>query len=264
MASNRVRDFLRTIQGIVQELETTLVDTLAAVAPWLGPIAPAYLAYQAMVNVLMLPVWVASVIAAVIELLGISTINTSVQFWNYNQTKRQSDPNAPFWLALVMAVFYLSVVLVVNVLLDDATVIHKTAKFLLSALSPVAAVTLSLRAQHSRRMLDVADVKRQEKEEREKRKLQKVSSKDSEGKVKRAKVTEEKPETFGKWKHWTKVPREERAKISGMSDVRQVEATYGVSERTAYNWMEGARAELVRDLESSNQLSVISDQSEGG
>lgn len=239
MASNRVRDFLRGIQAVVQELETTLVDTLAAMAPWLGPIAPAYLAYQAMVNVLALPIWVAFVIAAVIELLGISTVNTSVQFWNYNQTKRQSDPNAPFWLALIMAVFYLAVVLVVNVLLDDATVIHKTAKFLLSALSPVAAVTLSLRAQHSRRVLDVADVKRQEKEEREKRKLLKDSSEGSEKKPKEVKGSG----VYGKWRDWRKVPESERVKIAGMTDVNEVVNTYGVIERTAYNWMEDARRE---------------------
>jgi len=256
MASNKVRSFLRMIQEIVQELETTLVDTLAAVAPWLGPIAPAYLAYQAMVAVLKLPVWVALVIAAVIELLGISTINTTVQFWNYNQTKRQSDPSAPFLLAMAMAIFYLTVVLVVNVLLDDTAFIHKTAKLLLSSLSPVAAVTLSLRSQHSRRMLDVADTKRQEKEERERRKFLKVSTKDSESDERPEKITEKKPETFGKWKHWTKVPYEERAKIAGMSDVRDVEKMYGVSERTAYNWMRDARGELVNNLENKNQLSM--------
>ncbi len=269
MASNKVRDFLRMIQAIVQELETTLVDTLAAVAPWLGPIAPAYLAYQAMVNVLLLPEWVALVIAAVIELLGISTINTSVQFWNYNQTKRQADPNAPFWLALVMAVFYLTVVLVVNVLLDNAEIIHKIAKFLLSALSPVAAVTLSLRAQHTRRMMDVASLKAQEKSERAERKKKLAEGGKDEAKVS-VKVSEtgaqvhEHPETYGKWKHWTKVPRDERMKIAGMTDVRQVIDAYGVIERTAYNWMRDARDEMVAELEkASQQLSVIGDQSGG-
>ena len=267
MASNKVREFLRMIQAIVQELETTLVDTLAAVAPWLGPIAPAYLAYQAMVNVLMLPEWVAFVIAAVIELLGISTINTSVQFWNYNQTKRQSDPNAPFLLALSMAVFYLAVVLVVNVLLDDAEAIHKTAKFLLSALSPVAAVTLSLRAQHTRRMLDVASLKAQGKADRIAKKLaegQNGSSKVSVKVSEKEPQAPEHPETYGKWKHWTKVPPDERMKIAGMTDVRQVMDTYGVSERTGYNWMRDARSEMVAELEkASDQLSGISDQSGG-
>jgi hypothetical protein len=240
----------------VQELETTLVDTLASVAPWLGPIAPAYLAYQAMVTVLGLPVWVAFIIASVIELLGISTINTAVQFWNYNQTKRQSDPSAPFWMAVIMAVFYLTVVLVVNVLLDEADVIQKTAKFLLSALSPVAAVTLSLRAQHTRRVLNAADHKAQDKAERAERKLQKVSAKVTEGEPEPAKVTE----TLPKFRDWRKVPQVERSKIFEMrQDVRLVMAAYNVSERTGYNWIANAEAEfgwavVAEELESGEQM----------
>jgi hypothetical protein len=241
MTSKRVRDFLRAVQGIVQELETTLVDTLASVAPWLGPIAPAYLAYKAMVGVLGLPVWVAFVIAAVIELLGISTINTAVQFWNYNQTKRQSDPRAPFWMAVIMAVFYLTVVLVVNVLLDNADLVQKTAKFLLSALSPVAAVTLSLRAQHTRRVLNVTDRKAQEKVERAERKSRKVTEKVTEEEVEPVKVTETTP----LFRDWRKVPEAERLKIFEMrNDIHLVMSTYKVSERTGYNWIANAEAEF--------------------
>lgn len=76
----------------------------------------------------------------------------------------------------------------------------------------------------------------------------KVSTPVSEDKPKVQKPKDEKPETFGKWKHWTKVPKEERVKIAGMTDVRQVVSTYGLSERTAYNWMHDAREELVTDL----------------
>ena len=71
----------------------------------------------------------------------------------------------------------------------------------------------------------------------------KVSEKVSESDVK-------KPETYGKWKHWRKVPHAERVKIAGMTDVQDVIATYGVIERTAYNWMESARSDqaVVADL----------------
>ena len=228
-----IRNFLKAVQTIVQELETTLVDTLASTAPWLGPIAPAYLAYQAMINVLLLPVWIAWVIALVIELLGISTINTAVQFWNYNQTRRSHDPSAPFWLAVSMAAFYLTVVLVVNVLLDQATTLDKVAKFLLSSLSPVAAVTLSLRAQHSRRLLDISEKKIIERKERQERKLLKLSPKAAEKKS-------DKPTTFRKWKTWRKVPEVERRKIAGMS-MEEVMSMYGTEERTAYNWIRDAK-----------------------
>jgi hypothetical protein len=240
--TNSIRNFLRGIQAIVQELETTLVDTLASAAPWLGPIAPAYLAYQAMINVLGLPVWIAWVIALVIELLGISTINTAVQFWNYNQTRRSNDPSAPFWLAVAMAAFYLTVVLVVNVLLDQAAMLDKVAKFLLSSLSPVAAVTLSLRAQHSRRLLEVDLKKVEDKRERQERKLLKVAPKVTEKKS-------DKPETFRKWKTWRKVPDVERRKIAEMK-MEEVVTTYGVEERTAYNWIRDAKELLKSEIAS--------------
>jgi len=85
----------------------------------------------------------------------------------------------------------------------------------------------------------------------------KVAETNSEEKPKVTKPKDAKPETFGKWKTWRKVPQSERAKIAGMTDVRHVEGMYGVSERTAYNWMESARET------SSDQLSVVSDQSGG-
>jgi MFS family permease len=57
------------------------------------------------------------------------------------------------------------------------------------------------------------------------------------------KVSKEKPEhpvTYGKWKTWRKVPIEEQMKIVRMT-MEQVMETYGVEERTAYNWLEYAR-----------------------
>ena len=47
--------------------------------------------------------------------------------------------------------------------------------------------------------------------------------------------------------------KDERLKIAGMSDVRQVMETYGVSERTGYNWMRDARDEMVAELEKASQ-----------
>lgn len=96
-----------------------------------------------------------------------------------------------------------------------------------------------------------------------------VSEMISEEKPKVPKTKNEKPETFGKWKTWRKVPREERARIAGMSDVRQVMDLYGVIERTAYNWMESARAELVKDLEmgdppSGTSQALVVNEQEGG
>ena len=50
-----------------------------------------------------------------------------------------------------------------------------------------------------------------------------------------------KPATYGKWKTWRKVPDSERRKIAEMK-MHEVMATYGVEERTAYNWIKDAKA----------------------
>lgn len=49
-----------------------------------------------------------------------------------------------------------------------------------------------------------------------------------------------KPATYGKWKTWRKVPEGERARIATMN-VDEVRETYGVEERTAYNWLRDAK-----------------------
>jgi hypothetical protein len=57
------------------------------------------------------------------------------------------------------------------------------------------------------------------------------------------KVTEkksDKPVTYGRWKTWRKLPDAERQKIAGMV-ADDVIATYGVEERTAYNWIKDAK-----------------------
>jgi hypothetical protein len=46
----------------------------------------------------------------------------------------------------------------------------------------------------------------------------------------------ERPETYGMWRRWPDVPVEEQLKIARMT-ADQVVETYGVDERTAYNWL---------------------------
>ena len=48
------------------------------------------------------------------------------------------------------------------------------------------------------------------------------------------------PATYGKWRTWRKVPEAERARIAAMN-VDEIRETYGVEERTAYNWIKDAK-----------------------
>jgi hypothetical protein len=273
---------------ITNALEKTLVDNVAATVPWLAPLIPAAIAYDHMAGVLLFDPWLAFVGAAVVELLGLSTVTTAVQFWQYNDLPLQAidsdsssalaqlgkEGRAPFGLAFSAAAFYLLVVITVNVLLDEAGGTARLAKALLSTLSIVGALTVAIRSQHRRRVdekfeaesdaiayqreLDAeareakrlaAAERRQMKHEQEMQKLKvseapkvaETGGKDAESKLKV-------PVTF---RNWRQVPESERLKIATMS-MEAVRESYGIGERTAYNWISYAR-----DVESEAKSPVV-------
>jgi hypothetical protein len=273
---------------ITNALETTLADNVAATVPWLAPLIPAAIAYDHMESVLLFDPWLAFVGAAVVELLGLSTVTTAVQFWQHNNLSLQAidgassssltqsgpEGRAPFWIAFAAAAFYFLVVITVNVLLDEAGGTVRLAKGLLSTLSIVGALTVAIRSQHRRRVdeqveaesdaiayqreLDAeareakrlaAAERRQMKHEQEMQKL-----KVSEG----SKVTEtggedaeSKMKVVATYSNWRQVPESERLKIATMS-MEAVRESYGIGERTAYNWISYAR-----EAESEVKLPLV-------
>lgn len=176
-ANDAVLEFFRSCVGVTRAMELMLVDVIAALIPWLAPVIPAFMAWQHMTSVLDFPGWVAGIGAAVVEFLGLSTVHTTFTFWQYNderearrvQNQRKARgrkksqvrraAGAPVWVAGITAGFYLAVIITVNVLLDDAAMIERVAKALLSLLGTVAAVTLAIRAQHARRLSDAEERK---------------------------------------------------------------------------------------------------------
>ena len=151
-------------RDMTRALEALLVDNLAATSPWLAPVIPAYIGWRNMTTRLDFPNWVALVGALVIETLGLATVHTVFTLWDYNDGKRKIDQRAPVWVAVLIAAMYIVVVLTVNVLLDQGIrpPIEQVAQALLSLLSVVGSVTLAIRANHARRLAEIAT----EKEER--------------------------------------------------------------------------------------------------
>jgi hypothetical protein len=244
-----VTGFLGGWRRLTEEAERTLVDNLAATAPWLAPLAPAYLAYQAMVDVLRFPIWVAGTVGMTVEVLGISTINTALTFWTWNREKNKTDKAAPTWLAVLVSGIYVAVVITVNVLLDAGTTLQKMAKALICSLSVAAAITLALRSQHGRRVVEKKMLREEKRFARMQASATHVAdTHDASLRLARAeqvsvKVAESKgdlPETYGKWERWPDVPLDEQMKIARMTRAQVVEM-YGVGERTAYNWLQYAR-----------------------
>jgi hypothetical protein len=97
--------------------------------------------------------WIAMTAAFVVETLGMASISTAVRFWYHNQRYKKSTNKAPFGLAIGVYLFYLLVVMTVNVLLEieaglrSPTVIWTIGLF--TSLSVPSGLLIAIRAQYS-------------------------------------------------------------------------------------------------------------------
>lgn len=203
------------INGWIHNVEFSVVNLVSTIAPWLAPLAPAYLSYNHMLNILHFPVEIAISIALVVEMLGLSTISTSLMFWNHNRRYSADKNKVPVIIPIFSFLFYLAIVLTVNVMLE----INQTgsaivwSKAFLTLLTIPAAVTLAVRAMHK------------EVQEGLKKPKKEVS-----GNL--PKLSENLPPHSLDWRT---LDHSDKMNVSTYS-VRQVVETYGVSERTARNW----------------------------
>ena len=147
--------FPRGVQKFIRATESLLIDIISLIIPWASPLIPAYMAWASMSTRLDFPGWVSLAGAAVVELLGLATVNTAFEFWSFNQEKRKSDSKAPVILAVMVAVFYLAVVLTVNTMLDESPAVYRLAKALLSSLTIAGGIIIALRAGHARRLAEL-------------------------------------------------------------------------------------------------------------
>lgn len=137
--------------------EQNLIDRVARFTPWLAPLIPATFAYQSATNDALLnqPMIIGLLIAATIEGLGLASVHTSLSLFEYIKTHDKQKPKVEAAIMLLMTLFYLAIVVVVNIVLDLQ---HPTqiviAKALLSLVSIPAAVTLSIRQLHKAKLAD--------------------------------------------------------------------------------------------------------------
>lgn len=287
----RVLTGLNDWKRVTEALEVSLVPNVAATAPWLAPILPAYMAYNGMVAVLGFWEPVAFAGGLTIEFVGVSTVATAVELWRYNEERRAASKArkikskksskkpvlrglAPDSLAMGMVVVYYGVILTVNVLLDGGDVIHKIAKGLLSSLTIVAAVTVSLRWQHSQRLAEKAqgnEKRHRGKVERELLKEQLKLAESQANSQKDAAQVAERPETYGKWDRWPDLPDEKKVRVAEMVQaakmgkkkawktelVSRLQSIYGIKERSAYQWIEYAERDYLA-LFSGAELQEVS------
>ena len=156
------KNFFDRANDSIRSTESSVVNLLSALAPWGAPLAPAYMAYGGMTAHLGFVWWVAGVLAFVIEILGLATVSTTLQFWQHNRRYKMAYKQQPTHLAAGMFGLYLLIILTVNILLEAYTANLITwawtpilARGLLSLLSVPAAVTMAIRTQHTEMLHDI-------------------------------------------------------------------------------------------------------------
>ncbi len=156
--NNFLGDIFQTIADILNGAERSFLDLLSIIVPYAVPIIPAYLTYWHTRREMDFPNWVAWTAAFVTEVLGITAVSTAIRFWRNNQMYKSEKEKAPFWLAVGVYVFYIVIVLSVNVILEIVSgartgwVIFSIGLF--SLLSFPSGVLISIRAQYTEMLED--------------------------------------------------------------------------------------------------------------
>lgn len=151
--SNFLGELFKFASNIINSAEHSFLDLLSALVPYAVPIIPAYLTFYHTRDMMDFPPNVAGSAAFVVEVLGITSVSTSIRFWRHNLRYKTETNRAPFWLALATYVFYIVVVLAVNVILEietaqrTPTVIWAIGLF--SLLSVPSGVLISIRTQYA-------------------------------------------------------------------------------------------------------------------
>lgn len=166
-------NFFDKINNFIRDTEGSIVNALTAVAPWLAPLAPAAMSWAHMVNSLAFDKIIAGAIAFVVEVMGMASVSTIISFWSHNRKYRDDKLKAPVGIAIGTFLFYLAVILSMNVLLDAASVPSWTvdkdtsliaARAMLTLLTVPAAILLAIRTQHNELLdgLEMAKAARRE------------------------------------------------------------------------------------------------------
>jgi hypothetical protein len=226
----------------VNDTEGSLVNFLTAFAPWLAPLIPAYMTYNHMIEFLHFDVWLAWVLALVVEILGFGTVSTGLDFWFYNRRTGAKAKKAPLTLIVVSFGFYLALIVMSNVIIDWAIQFGTTVqqswsiiivRFLLTLQTLPAALIVATRTGHR-------DLLREIKQE----KMEKGQTKVSES---FGKVSESNQNSPKDWRNLRPtLSSEDVYNMAYLSpaQIKEIAKIHDVTERTVENWRGYARKEI--------------------
>lgn len=211
------------INNWIRGTESSIVNLVSAIAPWLAPIAPAYMTYQHAVDTLRFPQWVAIPVAVVVEILGFSAVSTFMGFWFFNRRNKSNAKKAPTGWVIFAFSFYLALIVTSNVILDASGNAHNaviTVKALYTLQTIPAALIVIARAGHKALLAEIA----KEREESYR------------------KVTDKLPnENKTDWRQVRKNLSQDDVTWLKTARTEEICFRYGVNDRTARNWRKNAQ-----------------------
>jgi hypothetical protein len=155
-----MNNFFDKLNDGIRNVETSFVNFISAVAPWMAPLSPAYMTYDHAVKALGFPVWVALPVAIVVEILGFSAISTFVTFWFFNRRNKAEVKKAPTGWVIFAFIFYLALIVTSNILLDayhNAEWAKTAVRALFTLQTIPAAVIVVARAGHKSLLGELAN-----------------------------------------------------------------------------------------------------------
>jgi hypothetical protein len=139
--------------------EEGFIDFVARLSPWIAPLPSAFFIHGATIEHLRTGNALAWIVAIVIETLGLTTIHTSLSMFTWNKGHLgQPEKQAPFGLAVCLALVYIIATLGLIGVLEVYPGLQNYAPAMFPVLAAVGAVNLAMRSTHNRRI-------REEKEE---------------------------------------------------------------------------------------------------
>jgi hypothetical protein len=136
-----------------------LVDLAANTMPWAGGLVPATMIYQNVQTRLGYTPGQALIVGIVVEVIGFVAVTTSIDI--YEAMQKENDRKSLIGLLLIsitVSVVYLTVVLIVNSLLDDGNFLHQFGNGLLSMFGLLGGLLVALRNQLHKRIKAGADL----------------------------------------------------------------------------------------------------------
>lgn len=223
----------------IRNTEHTVMTFIAAVIPWLVPLIPAYLTGYHVITELRLPEWTGWVIGAVVEGLGLASMSKIVAFWENNRRYKKDTNKMPITVPAFTYIWYLAVVIVVNVLLEKesgASALRIWTIAILASLSVPTAALIAVTSIWTERILTKEAEKAAGNSE--------TYSESSESTVKSKEVSESFPKD---WRKLRPILTEDDLRVFAFlspSNVRELSLKYDVTEKTIQNWRTHARREL--------------------